>query len=290
LRRLGAFQKYLLKTLKKMANQKSSSEKFSAMFATIVIPLVLVVGYLIYTFILGNPANFEGSDPKNHPLSGNYLGMMHKGGILVPILMGAFLLVWTVFFERLITLASAKGKGSIPNLVRKVQQMLSSGDVNGAINECDNHQGSVANVIRSGLEKYREVEKEPHMDRDQKILSIQKEIEETTALELPILERNLVILATLSSIATLMGLLGTVLGMIKAFSALATSGAPDAVALSTGISEALINTALGISTSAFAIIFYNYFTSRIDGMTYAIDEAGNSISQTFAAKHKLARA
>ena len=74
--------------------------------------------------------------------------------------------------------------------------------------------------------------------------------------------------------------------MIKAFSALATAGAPDAVALSSGISEALINTALGIGTSAFAIIFYNFFTTRIDGMTYAIDEAGFSIAQTFAAKHK----
>jgi biopolymer transport protein ExbB len=74
--------------------------------------------------------------------------------------------------------------------------------------------------------------------------------------------------------------------MIRAFSAIATSGAPDAVALSSGISEALINTALGISTSAFSIILYNYFTTRIDKMTYAIDEAGFSIAQDFAAKYR----
>jgi biopolymer transport protein ExbB len=80
-----------------------------------------------------------------------------------------------------------------------------------------------------------------------------------------------------------MGLLGTVLGMIKAFAALATAGAPDAVALANGISEALINTALGIGTSALAIILYNYFTNRIDSLTYNIDEAGYSIVQTFAA-------
>lgn len=257
------------------------------MFATIVIPLVLLVGYLVYTYILGDPSHFEGGDTKGHPVQGDFLGMMYKGGVLVPILMGAFLLVWTVFFERMFTLASAGGKGSTQNFVRKIQHALSSGDINGAITECDTQKGSVANVLRAGLEKYKEVEKEPAMDRDQKVLSIQKEIEEATSLELPMLERNLVILATLSAIATLMGLLGTVLGMIRAFSAIATSGAPDAVALSTGISEALINTALGISTSAFAIIFYNYFTTRIDGMTYAIDEAGNSITQTFAAKHKL---
>ena len=123
------------------------------------------------------------------------------------------------------------------------------------------------------------------LEKDQKILAIQKEIEEATSLELPMLEKNLVILATFASVATLMGLLGTVLGMIRAFSAIATAGAPDAVALSTGISEALIHTALGIGTSALAIISYNYFTTKIDGLTYGIDEAGFSIAQSFAAKH-----
>lgn len=98
------------------------------------------------------------------------------------------------------------------------------------------------------------------------------------------LEKNLVILATIASISTLIGLLGTVLGMIKAFAALATAGAPDAVALANGISEALINTALGILGSAFAIIAYNYFTSKIDTLTYHIDEAGYSIVQHFAAR------
>ncbi len=269
-----------------MSNVKSTS-KLSAMFAAIVIPSVLVIGIIVFKFILGNPANFEGGDVNGHPLQGNYLGMMYKGGLLVPILMGAFLLVWTVFFERIFTLKSASGKGATQTFIRRIQHFLSSNEIETAISECDKQQGSVANVLRAGLEKYKEVEKEPHMDRDQKVLSIQKEIEESTSLELPMLERNLVILATLSAIATLLGLLGTVLGMIRAFSAIATSGAPDAVALSTGISEALINTALGIGTSAFAIIFYNYFTSRIDGITYAIDEAGNSITQTFAAKHKL---
>ena len=129
------------------------------------------------------------------------------------------------------------------------------------------------------------MEKTSGLDKDQKVLAISKEIEESTSLELPMLEKNLVILATISSIATLMGLLGTVFGMIRAFSAIATAGAPDAVALSTGISEALINTALGISTSAIAIIAYNYFTTKIDGLTYGIDEAGFTIAQNFAAKH-----
>jgi len=100
-------------------------------------------------------------------------------------------------------------------------------------------------------------------------------------LELPMLERNLPIIATTASLGTLVGLIGTVLGMIRAFSALGEGGAPNAAELSVGISEALINTALGITTSALSILAYNFFTTKIDGMTYAMDEAGYSIVQTF---------
>ncbi|WP_279162819.1 MotA/TolQ/ExbB proton channel family protein, partial [Muribaculum intestinale] len=83
----------------------------------------------------------------------------------------------------------------------------------------------------------------------------------------------------------LVGLLGTVMGMIKSFQALAASGAPDSTELSTGISEALINTAFGIATGAFAVISYNFYTNKIDNLTYAIDEIGFSIVSTFAATH-----
>jgi biopolymer transport protein ExbB len=124
------------------------------------------------------------------------------------------------------------------------------------------------------------------LDTDQKILSIQKEIEEATALELPMLEKNLVFLSTIASVATLLGLLGTVLGMIKSFSAMGTAGAPDSAALAAGISEALYNTALGIGTSFFAIIFYNFFTTIIDGITYGIDESGFTLTQSFASNYK----
>jgi biopolymer transport protein ExbB len=123
------------------------------------------------------------------------------------------------------------------------------------------------------------------MTKEQKLLDIQKNIEEATSLELPSLEQNLPALATISSIATMMGLLGTVLGMIRSFAAMANAGAPDTVALSSGISEALINTAFGIGTGALAVVMYNFFTTKIDKLTYSIDEAGYSIVQTFAAKH-----
>jgi biopolymer transport protein ExbB len=141
--------------------------------------------------------------------------------------------------------------------------------------------------VKAGLHKYSELTKNTAIEVDKRIQLIQKDIEETTQLEMPMLQKNLVILATIASIATLMGLLGTVLGMIKSFAALATAGAPDSVALANGISEALINTALGIGTSAIAIILYNYFTSKIDALTYGIDEAGFSIVQNFTAQAKV---
>jgi biopolymer transport protein ExbB len=263
----------------------AGSSKFNALFASILIPVSLGIGVLVFIFILGDPANFENGDPAGHPIPGNYLGMMHKGGLMVPILMASMIIVIAVMIERAISLGIASGKGSIPVFVRKIKVLLDREDIKGAIKECDGQRGSVGNVIREGLNKYEMMASTPGMEKEQKMLAIQKEIEEATALELPMLEKNLVILATFASVATLLGLFGTVLGMIKAFSALATAGAPDAVALSTGIAEALINTALGIGTSALAIISYNYFTTKIDGLTYGIDEAGYSIAQNFAAKH-----
>ena len=130
------------------------------------------------------------------------------------------------------------------------------------------------------------METDTNMDTDQKLLAIQKDIEEATTLEMPMLEQNLTVIATLVSVGTLMGLLGTVTGMIKAFGGLGAAGSPDSAALATGISEALINTATGIGTSTTAIIMYNILTSKIDKLTYAIDEAGFSIIQTYASTHK----
>ena len=140
--------------------------------------------------------------------------------------------------------------------------------------------------MRAGLVKYKDMTNNSDLDTDQKVLSIQKEIEEATALELPMLEKNLVFLSTISSCATLLGLFGTVLGMIRSFQSMNTAGAPDAAALAGGISEALINTALGISTSFIAIIAYNFFTTIIDGITYGIDESGFTLTQSFAATYK----
>lgn len=268
---------------------KKSESKFSAMFASFAIPVLLLVAILIYIFVLGNPANFEDNDPSKHPVPdgiNHVLGLVYKGGFIVPILISLVLMSLTFGIERYLTIGKASGKGSVEAFVRKIQSHLSSNNIDAAIAECDKQQGSVANVVKSALHKYKEMAANTDLDKEQKIAAIQKELEEAVALELPMLEKNLVIIATMASVSTLIALLGTVIGMIKAFSALATAGSPDSTALANGISEALINTALGIGNSAVATILYAFFTTKIDKISYTIDEAGFSITQTFAANHK----
>jgi len=263
---------------------KKESSSASGMFATLTIPICILVAIAIFYFIMGDPSHFEGGDvEKGVP---DIYGTIHRGGYLVPLIMSYLLIVIVFSIERFVVIGKASGTGSVDVFVRKVQSALNAGNIEAASAECDKQKGSVANVIKSALKKYKEMETEAGLDVDQKTLAIQKDIEEATSLEMPMLEQNLTVIATLVSIGTLTGLLGTVLGMIRAFAALATSGAPNTTALSTAISEALVNTAFGISTSAISIVMYNVFTSKIDKLTYAIDETGFSIVQTFAASHK----
>jgi len=270
---------------------KKESSGGSSIFATLVIPICIIIGFCIFFFVMGNKDNFQATgdfDPMDEnilPKPGNYFGMAFKGGYIVPVLVGMLLMVIVFSFERFFVISKAAGSGNVDAFVKKVQSFLSSGNIEAAIAECDKQKGSVANVIKSGLKKYRELESDQVMDTEQKCLAIQKDIEEATALEMPMLEQNLTVIATLVSVGTLTGLLGTVTGMIRAFSALGSSGGSNSNALASGISEALINTATGICTSAVAIIMYNIFTSKIDKLTYSIDEAGFSIVQTYASTH-----
>ena len=248
--------------------------------------IALIVSYLLFKFVMGNPINFEGNNPAGTPLPGNYLGIIYKGGMIVPLLMTVNLILIIFSVERLITLTRASGKGRINVFVKNLQSLLDNNKIEDAIVACDKQKGSLANVMKAGLVRYRALQDDKTLVKDQKIVALQKEFEEASALELPMLSRNLVILSTIASISVLIGLLGTVLGMIRAFGALAQAGSPDALALATGISEALINTAFGITGSLLAIVLYNSFSTQIDSFTYKIDEAGFSLVQSFAASSK----
>lgn len=272
--------------IKKMVNasisNKESGSKGSSIFAGLSILACFIVGFLIWKFVMGDASNF---DAAGHPIPGNYLGMVYMGGFVVPVLMGLLLMVVVFSIERFFVINKAAGVGNVGLFVQKVQEQVVAGNIDEAMAECDKQKGSVANVIRAGLEKYRQAERDG-LNAEEASEAIQKEIEEATSLEMPMLEKNLVVLSTLVSIGTLIGLLGTVTGMIKAFSALSSAGTPDSAALANGISEALINTATGIATSTLAIITYNFFTTKIDKLTYSIDEAGFSIAETYKRLHK----
>jgi biopolymer transport protein ExbB len=270
--------------------KQSGNRVFKAYFAGAALLFALLTGVLIFNLVMGDPANFEGAGlkpeeivEKGHPK--NILGIIHKGGFIVPLLIAVNISVILISLERFITLAAANGKGNAENFVRNMQGMLTKGDFDGAIKACDVQQGSLANVVKSGLVRYKSVTGNDNLSRDEKKAAIEKELEEATGLELPMMSKNLVIVSTMASIGTLVGLIGTVLGMIKAFAALANAGAPDTAALATGISEALVNTAFGIIGSTLAIISYNYFSNRIDSMTHAMDEASYSIVSNFQSTH-----
>ncbi len=208
------------------------------------------------------------------------------GGFVVPI-------IWTLLFsvvafaiERFFAIRNAYGRTSLTKFVADIKEALKANDLVKAQQICDKQRGSVANVVRATLKKYKEVEEDASLTKEQKVLAIQKELEEATALEMPMMQENLPIIGSIVTLGTLTGLLGTVLGMIKSFSAMsAGDGGTDSSALATGISEALVNTASGIATGAIAVIAYNYYTNKIDRLTFSLDEVGFSIVQTFSATH-----
>ncbi|HEY1022118.1 MAG TPA: MotA/TolQ/ExbB proton channel family protein [Flavisolibacter sp.] len=256
-------------------------------------PIICVIGgYVIWRYIFGNADGFTQPDPAGgfwpaHKGPKTAINGIYEGGIIVPLLIGMFLMVIVFSIERFLTISKALGKGNISDFIRKVQYHLANRNVDAAMAECDKQRGSVANVMKAGLRRYKDMIDNNEFNMEQKVASIQQEVEEATALELPMLQKNLVFLSTIVSVGTLVALLGTVMGMIRSFSALgAEGGGGNAGALAQGISEALYNTAIGIGTSALALVMYNIFTTRIDSITYGIDESGFTLTQSFASLYK----
>lgn len=276
--------------------QEVAPKKKGGINPFLVIPILLILGILIYVYVFGNPGNFQkiaslqgrstvygsGIEAKDLQPTG-FVGIVYLGGFIVPILL-CFLMTVIVFsIERGMALSAAQGKGNLEKFARSVKGHIARKELDPAIEECDQQKGTIGNVIREGLTTYKALLHDDTLNKEQKLSALNKSLEQATTLELPVLERNMNILSTLGTVSTLVALLGTVLGMIRAFQELgAGSGTPDAGALSVGISEALVNTALGIGTAASAIILYNYFTTKIDKLTFKIDEVGMALQESFA--------
>ncbi len=265
--------------------ESRKSSKRGGLNAPITILVLIAIGICIYMFVLGNPNNFIDAE-KHEPKEGNFMGIIYMGGIIVPILISFFLMVIVFTIDRIIALSKAAGKGNVSKFVDNIRELVDRNKINEALELCDQQKGSVGNVVKEGLTTYKALESDSTMNKEQKLIELNKTLEEASTLEMPTLEKNTAILSTIASVGTLVALMGTVIGMIKAFFALgAGGGAPDAAQLSKGIAEALINTALGIGSSALAIIAYNFITSKIDDIVFKIEEVGMSIQQSFGAHH-----
>jgi biopolymer transport protein ExbB len=200
------------------------------------------------------------------------------GGYLVVLLMVLSILTLAFILERLATLRRAQGRGDVAKFARQLRSTVQGGQINEAIEACRQQGGCLANVVGAGLERYQALQSEP-IPQDEKIEETKRAMDEANALETPLLERNLIALSTIASIATLVGLLGTTVGMIRSFMAMGHAGAPDAVQLAVGISEALINTAGGLIIAITGIVMYNYFTNRVDMFNYTMDETAYEVLQ-----------
>ncbi|HXG39127.1 MAG TPA: MotA/TolQ/ExbB proton channel family protein [Bacteroidota bacterium] len=223
-----------------------------SVFITVLLAGALVVSTVIYFYFL----------PK----------FIQDGGYLVILLIALSIMVITFIIERTLSLRKAEGKGSLQKFLKSVVDRVSDGKIKDAIELCQAQQGVCATVLQTALEHYLTVQKKGYSPEKQ-IAEVKRMIEEATALETPLLEKNLIALSTIASISTMVGLLGTTLGMIRSFQALATTGAPDAVQLSLGISEALVNTAGGLFAAIISIVAYNVFVNKVDNLTYMLDEA-----------------
>ncbi len=210
---------------------------------------------------------------------------LQEGGPVVGILIALSVMLVMFISERTISLRKAKGKASVQSFFKKVVTLVQEGDYEGALASCDKQRGSMANVLRAGIDQYRQI-KDTDLDAEKKLEDTQRAIEEANALEVPLLERNLIALSTIASTATMLGLLGTTIGMIRAFNATghASGGVIDATALATGISEALVNTAGGLFNAIVGIISYNFFVNKVDSFNYTVDEASYEILQLIKQK------
>jgi biopolymer transport protein ExbB len=196
---------------------------------------------------------------------------IHRGGPLLVFGLTLFFLALTFAIERFLVLWRAGGRGNVPAFLANLKQAVQSGNLDAGIDACKKQGGSLANVVGAGLEGYRNRAARAGTT-DERLEATRRALQEANALESPNLEQNLTALATIASIATLIGLLGTTIGMIRSFQAMSHAGAPDATQLALGISEALVNTALGLMTAVLATVLYNFFTTRVDTFNNRIEE------------------
>ncbi len=185
--------------------------------------------------------------------------LMIKGGYMMIPLYALFILAVFIFVERIITLK--KAAQTPKGMVDQVKMMVQTGDIGGAKMICDGENTPVANMIAKGLERI-----------GSPLKNIEVAIENVGKIEIYKLERNLNMLATVSGAAPMIGFLGTVAGMIRAFIGVAQEeGMVSPKLLSTGIYEAMITTATGLVVGIIAYLGYNYLVTKVSKLIHHME-------------------
>ncbi|MBN1425104.1 MotA/TolQ/ExbB proton channel family protein [Candidatus Fermentibacteria bacterium] len=191
----------------------------------------------------------------------------HDGGDLMWPLLACAIFGIGVIFWRLVVLTRAGA--SSKRVIKALRQAISDGNIQQAIEICENASGPVAVIMLAGL---RRVQRGPE--------SVAKAIENSGTLEMAFLERGLIWLATISTIAPMLGFLGTTLGMVSAFNAIEVAGEVEATLVAGGIKIALITTVTGLAVAIPMNIFYNYFVTRIDALILDMEESSAHLLDT----------
>jgi len=189
-----------------------------------------------------------------------------EGGIMMIPLLLCSVLVLTLVFDRGFAL---RRKNVIkPETEKIIEKIESSEDINMALSLCRENKDTFSNIVNAALETQSSGPQE-----------IKEVVEEQGRQEVRRLEKGLVILETIAGIAPLLGLLGTVLGMIEVFDVITIEGLAKTAALSSGISQALITTVAGLSIGIFALVFYNYFTNKAEDLVLEIEKNSSRLLQ-----------
>ncbi|HEM48689.1 MAG TPA: MotA/TolQ/ExbB proton channel family protein [Caldithrix sp.] len=192
------------------------------------------------------------------------LELFERAGIMMYPLLLASLIAVAFIIERAISLR--KRKILIPEIISVVSNFSSLKDIDLARTICDKYDGPLSNVVKLGLRNFTLPKNE-----------IKEILEDQGRQEIRKLERGLIVLETIAAIAPLLGLLGTVLGMVEVFEVIKDQGIGQTAALSGGISQALLTTVAGLFIGIPVLIAYNYFTNKSESLVLDIEKHTNDL-------------
>ena len=218
------------------------------------------------------------------------LELWDQMGLMVKLLMGvlAFMSMWSVgvFFERLFTFSQAKSQSKLfaPQVARHLKDSKLKDGI--AVSQSKNYRYShLAKVVLAGLQEYQfQQDTGVQLTKDDVVDSVRRAIQRAAALTSADLKKGMGSLATIGSTAVFVGLLATTLGVINAFQGIAQTGSGGLGAVSGGISEALVGTAVGLVVAIPAVWFYNYLTQRIEYFNVEMDNSSSELVDYFIKK------